>query len=60
MKSIKDELLEFISTISTKEIKSNKNLRRKLKQVNRKLRDSYHFEGNEILRFINKEMLLAE
>lgn len=60
MKSLKQELLEFVSTISTKEIKSNKNLRRKLKQINSKLIDSYHYEGNEILKFINKEMLLAE
>ncbi len=60
MKSIKQELLEFISTISTKEIKSNKQLRRKLKNINRRLRDSYQHDGHEILKYINKQMLLVK
>jgi hypothetical protein len=60
MKSIRQEILEFVSTISNKEIKNNKNLRRRLKDLNRHLRDTYYSDNEEILKYLNVKMLTAK
>ncbi|WP_127718274.1 hypothetical protein [Halobacteriovorax sp. HLS] len=59
MKSLRKEVLEFISTISKRELKKNPDLRRKLKDLNRYLKDSYSSENREILKYLNAELLTA-
>ncbi len=59
MKSLKQEVLTFISTISKRELKKNPDLRRKLKQLNRYLRESYSQENKEMLKYLNADLLLS-
>ena len=57
MKSLRREILEFVSTISKKEIAENKDLRSKLKELNRHLRKKYSSNNGEMLKFLNAELL---
>jgi hypothetical protein len=59
MKSLKQEVLAFISTISKRELKKNPDLRRKLKQLNKYLKESYSNDNKEILKYLNADLLLG-
>ncbi len=57
MKSLKNEVLAFVRTISNRELTKNPDLRRKLKNLRRYLKDSYTIENNEMLKYLDKELL---
>jgi hypothetical protein len=59
MKLLRKEVLEFITTISNKELKKNPDLRRKLKDLNRYLKNSYAAENKEVLKYLNADVLTA-
>ena len=59
MKLLKQEVLTFISTISKRELRKNPDLRRKLKQLNKYLKDSYSKDNKEILKYLDADLLIG-
>ncbi|PIK13512.1 hypothetical protein [Halobacteriovorax sp. JY17] len=60
MKLLKQEVLAFISSISKRELRKNPDLRRKLKQLNNHLKDSYSSDNKEILKYLNSNLLIGK
>ena len=60
MKLLKQEVLAFIISISKRELRKNPDLRRKLKQLNNHLKDSYSSDNKEILKYLSSNLLIGK
>lgn len=57
MNALREEILEFISTISTKELKNNHKLRRSLKKLNKALIIKHNSAQTKMISYLHADLL---